>query len=256
MIDEKTTFELHLLARAFELVLLRVDARAAYWPNICRVLARYRDGAGLPVSWYARGSSADKMSLSRMLAELADENRIQLSGRTRAHAARLSPHREAELLGLADTPDMPAVYATLKATATTRCSGIGDGWQLLVDRADQERDRQAETYYASQIQFCVVPAVLKGWAEWMPSLQTGYVFVRITPDGKKRLESPPPPAGLESDQQAADIFTDALTDAREAWTGTTPGTSQNIGDIPIPYSFGDLPRQTVCRMMEGITLPE
>jgi hypothetical protein len=216
------------------------------------MLHSYRAGAGLPISSHAGQTDADKMSFSRMVDQMQDEGRIRLTGKTRAHVARLTDRREAELLELAGLPSMATVFQCMAALSATKSKGIGEGWQLIIDHKDQA----ADLLRCANVQFALVPAVLRGWMDWMPSMQLGFVFARLTDAGKEALKMPYERDELEKDDSIAIAFDDAMEDARDSLKALRPGSSQNIGDQPVPFSFGTKPRQTVFRMLAGITLPE
>ncbi|VGO23189.1 hypothetical protein [Pontiella sulfatireligans] len=250
-IDEATTFEITLLARAFKIVLMLRDPRPPYWIPLCEMLFRYQAGAGLSTGFFTGRTNAERMSLSRLLKGLQDDNRIALSGKARALSARLTLEREAEVLGMVG---MPAIWETREAmTALSRIKG--DGFHLLADHKDSQRDKAEGRNQVAWTYFRVITGVLHGRIDWKPSMQTGYVFASLTDKGREELAAPMAETEFPADDLAGEIFDNAMQDAGREFSALVNKSSQEIGIICAPHSFGELPRKTLCRMIPDRSIP-
>ncbi|VGO22708.1 hypothetical protein [Pontiella sulfatireligans] len=250
MIDAKTEFELHLLAYTYRLATLRQGSDAKWWTVLSDHFWHYRDKiGGTPVSWYAGKSNAERMGFSRMCHELADENRIILLGATRAHSARLSPDREHELVDMVLWPRLWETLEAMEALRDMNSKLIGNGWQLVFDYKDQERDREENRNQCCWTWYRLAMAVLRGWVE-TNSNGIGYLFARLTDEGKAVLRNPPRHTTEQEndDPRTDEVFWNAYETAETYWKSVKAIDQMNIGLTPFPIGM-DYPRTTLSRAL-------
>jgi hypothetical protein len=247
-IDTGTRFEITLLARAVRIILSLIDPNTSHFVPVCELLFKHQRGEGLSTGFFtSQTEAAERMSLSRLLHDLADEDRIALSGQGRALSAMLTPEREREVLDLVGLPSINEVREVLAALATVK----SDGFVMVADDKDSSRDKREDRNQVFWTYLRLAIGVLHGRIEWKPSIQSGFVFVALTAKGREALATPAP-QDIETPvdcDEAEELFDRAMLDAANEYASLTRRDSQEIGIVCAPYSFGDLPKKTLCRML-------